>query len=81
MVLDIVGERKEVDGGSSHTSEVYFQNSIYKFIEEDVGPLEFMDDKRECTRKMMIVGLWCIQTKHSDRPTMCQVLDMLEGSL
>ena len=29
MVLDMVGGRKDVDGGSSHTSEIYFRDSIY----------------------------------------------------
>ena len=83
MVLDMVGERKDADGGNSHTSEVYFPDSIYKCIEEeqDLGPLELMNDERECARKMKIVGLWCIQTRPSDRPAMRQVLDMLEGSL
>ncbi|KAL6351030.1 hypothetical protein AAG906_031616 [Vitis piasezkii] len=83
MVLDMVGGRKDVDGGSSHTSEIYFPDSIYKCTEEDedLGLPEIMNGERECTRKMIIVSLWCIQTRPSDRPPMCQVLDMLEGSL
>ena len=83
MVLDMVGGRKDVDGGSSHTSEIYFPDSIYKCIEEDedLGLPEIMNGERECTRKMIIVSLWCIQTRPSDRPPMCQVLDMLGGSL
>ena len=60
MVSNMVGERKEVNGGSNHTSEVDFLDSIYKCIEEDVRPLEFMDNEKESTRKRMIVGLWCI---------------------
>lgn len=81
MVLDMVGGREEFGGGSSESSEVYFPDSIYKKVEEDVGVVEFMDEEREGTRKMMIVGLWCIQTRPSDRPPMGQVLDMLGGSL
>jgi hypothetical protein len=29
-------------------------------------------------KKMMIVALWCIQTKPEDRPSMDKVLEMLE---
>ncbi|KAJ9708235.1 hypothetical protein PVL29_000340 [Vitis rotundifolia] len=83
MVLDMVGGRKDIVGGSSHTSEIYFPDSIYKCIEEDedLGLPEIMNGERECTRKMIIVSLWCIQTRPSDRPPMCQVLEMLGGSL
>ncbi|KAK2983676.1 hypothetical protein RJ640_023210 [Escallonia rubra] len=39
-------------------------------VSEDVGKL---------TRKMTLVALWCIQMKPVDRPSMSEVLDMLEG--
>lgn len=34
----------------------------------------------ELATKMTLVGLWCIQSNQSDRPSMEKVVDMLEGS-
>lgn len=39
------------------------------------------EEKEEIKRKMLLVGLWCIQTAPSDRPSMTKVVEMLEGSL
>ena len=30
---------------------------------------------------MCVIGLWCIQVKPADRPSMTKVLEMLEGSI
>ncbi|KAL8053629.1 hypothetical protein ABFX02_05G085000 [Erythranthe guttata] len=37
------------------------------------------DDGKKMRRKMTIVGLWCIQMSPTDRPSMSDVLKMLEG--
>lgn len=34
----------------------------------------------ELARKMTLVGLWCIQSNPSDRPSLDKEVDMLEGS-
>ncbi|GMY24339.1 PR5-like receptor kinase, partial [Fagus crenata] len=39
------------------------------------------EEEEETTRKMILVGLWCIQTNPSDRPSMNKVVEMLKGSL
>ncbi|KAG8096732.1 hypothetical protein GUJ93_ZPchr0013g35511 [Zizania palustris] len=33
----------------------------------------------EMEKKLCVVGLWCIQMKSCDRPTMSEVTEMLEG--
>ncbi|KAF9591610.1 hypothetical protein IFM89_004839 [Coptis chinensis] len=38
-------------------------------------------DEEEIARKMILVGLWCIQIDPSDRPPISRVIEMLEGSL
>ncbi|KAL7240393.1 hypothetical protein ACSBR2_006110 [Camellia fascicularis] len=84
MILEMVGGRKNVDGGVGHTSEKYFPNWIYKRLEleQEIGQHHIMnEEENERVRKMTIVGLWCIQTDPSRRPTMSRVVDMLEGSL
>ncbi|KAF9591597.1 hypothetical protein IFM89_004826 [Coptis chinensis] len=84
MILEMVGARKNIDVAVDHTSEIYFPSWIYKRIEldEDLGLHGVLfQAERQITRKMILVGLWCIQTNPSDRPSMSRVLEMLEGSV
>ncbi|KAH0875271.1 hypothetical protein HID58_072633 [Brassica napus] len=37
--------------------------------------------EEEIAKKMTLVGLWCIQSSPSDRPSMDRVVEMMEGSL
>ncbi|XP_019705059.1 LEAF RUST 10 DISEASE-RESISTANCEUS RECEPTOR-LIKE PROTEIN KINASE-like 2.3 isoform X1 [Elaeis guineensis] len=83
MVLEMVGGRKNLDVGAGKTSEIYFPHWIYKHIERD-GDLHAYGatvETEEIVRKMILVGLWCIQTKPETRPSMSKVVDMLQGSL
>lgn len=84
MVLEMVGGRKNIDVGVSHTSKIYFPHWIYKrlALDEDLGIQDVMTkEENETARKMILVGLWCIQTDPSHRPPMSKVLGMLEGSI
>ncbi|KAJ4707068.1 Receptor-like kinase [Melia azedarach] len=84
MILEMVGGRKNVDAGMSQSSEVYFPNWIYKHIEPG-RDFQFhgvvTEEEKELAKKMITVSLWCIQTNPSDRPSMTNVVEMLEGSL
>ncbi|GLT91848.1 hypothetical protein SLE2022_097160 [Rubroshorea leprosula] len=83
MVLEMVGERENVNAKSDHSSE-YFPQWIYRRLELDEEPGIWSitnEHDKERARKMTIVGLWCIQTNPSDRPPMCRVLEMLQGNL
>ncbi|XP_059649519.1 PR5-like receptor kinase [Cornus florida] len=84
MVLEMVGGRKNIDAGVDHTSEIYFPHWIYNRVEldEDLGLHGIMnEEENERAKKMIIVGLWCIQTDPSNQPSINMVLKMLEGSL
>ncbi|XP_059650611.1 PR5-like receptor kinase [Cornus florida] len=84
MVLEMVGGRKNIDVGVDHTSEIYFPHWIYNRVEldEDLGLHGIMnEEENERAKKMIIVGLWCIQTDPSNRPSINKVMEMLEGSL
>ncbi|KAF7115773.1 hypothetical protein RHSIM_RhsimUnG0047700 [Rhododendron simsii] len=84
MVLEMVGGRKNISVEVNRTSEIYFPYWIYKRLEldEELGLHGIMDDEANASsRKMIIVGLWCIQIDPSHRPSMNRVLEMLEGSL
>jgi hypothetical protein len=39
------------------------------------------EEEEEIVKKMILVGLWCIQTIPSHRPSMTKVVEMFEGSL
>ncbi|XP_057489469.1 uncharacterized protein LOC130775367 [Actinidia eriantha] len=83
LVLEMIGAREKV-GGVSQTSEIYFPDWIYEHLERGRDlTLRGVNttEEEETTRKMILVGLWCIQTNPLDRPRMSRVVEMLEGSL
>ncbi|GMN34584.1 hypothetical protein TIFTF001_042079 [Ficus carica] len=85
MILEMVGGRKNIKVGVSHTSEIYFPDWIYKHLQLGsnlhLWREDMTNEENEMARKMILVGLWCIQTKSSDRPSMSKVIEMLQGSL
>ncbi|CAA3007858.1 LEAF RUST 10 DISEASE-RESISTANCE LOCUS RECEPTOR-LIKE PROTEIN KINASE-like [Olea europaea subsp. europaea] len=84
MVLEMVGETKNTDTDVDHSSEVYFPDWIYHHLAQnaqfDLNHI-LNEDEHLMIRKMIIVGLWCIQTNPRMRPSMTRVLEMLEGSI
>ncbi|GLT91856.1 hypothetical protein SLE2022_097220 [Rubroshorea leprosula] len=62
-------------GGVSHKSDVY----SYGMMVLEMGISN--EEDKERARKMIIVGLWCIQTNPSNRPPMSRVMEMLQGNL
>ncbi|KAL8197830.1 hypothetical protein R6Q57_030174 [Mikania cordata] len=85
MILEMVGGRKNIEVEVDHTSEIYFPHWIYKKVElheEQLGLHGIVNDEQNrIVRKMIIVGLWCIQTNPLSRPRIAKVLEMLEGDL
>ncbi|KAJ3702362.1 hypothetical protein LUZ61_006067 [Rhynchospora tenuis] len=83
MVLEMFGGKEHKTKSTASSSEIYFPDSIYNFVEQSniCSMYGVSDDCEELVRKMMIVGLWCIQLMPNTRPTMSAVLDMLERSV
>ncbi|XP_065040240.1 LEAF RUST 10 DISEASE-RESISTANCE LOCUS RECEPTOR-LIKE PROTEIN KINASE-like 2.1 isoform X1 [Musa acuminata AAA Group] len=83
MVLEMVGGRKNIDAAVESTNEIYFPHWIYDRLdgknEIDISGLN--SENEETVRKMIIVGLWCIQMMPGNRPSMSEIVDMLEGSI
>ncbi|KAK1426326.1 hypothetical protein QVD17_14997 [Tagetes erecta] len=86
LLLEIISCRKTVkvidqsgvEYGSILTDwawECYQGRVLNAFVEND---LEAIDDYKKLTTYVM-VGLWCVQENPSLRPTMRQVIQMLEG--
>ncbi|KAL1222295.1 PR5-like receptor kinase [Cardamine amara subsp. amara] len=42
---------------------------------------QITEEEEKIAKKLVLVGLWCIQTNPSDRPPMIKVIEMLEGNL
>ncbi|CAL2232358.1 unnamed protein product [Prunus armeniaca] len=84
MLSVMVGGRRNINAEAEDTSEIYFPHWIYKRLEldEELGlPSIINEEDKERARKLIIVSLWCIQTDPSNRPSMKEVIDMLEGSV
>ncbi|EHA8590300.1 rust resistance kinase Lr10-like [Cocos nucifera] len=84
VLLEMVGGRRNVEVQVDNTSEIYFPHWIYKHLhlDENLNAFQAMTRvEEEISRRMILVGLWCIQTKPTDRPSMTKVLDMLEGRI
>ncbi|KAG6743140.1 hypothetical protein POTOM_054086 [Populus tomentosa] len=84
MVLEMVGKSKDFDMGSLETNEMYFPDWFYMYLEpRKISTLHggTTKEEEEIAEKMILVGLWCIQTIPSHRPSMTKVVEMFEGSL
>ncbi|XP_004300968.1 PREDICTED: probable receptor-like protein kinase At1g67000 [Fragaria vesca subsp. vesca] len=84
MLSVMVGGKKNISVEVEDTSEIYFPHWIYKRLEldQELGLQNIMNEgDKVIARKLIIVSLWCIQTNPSNRPSMKQVIEMLEGSV
>jgi serine/threonine protein kinase len=81
MVLEMVGARDKSTSADSERSSQYFPQWIYEHLDDYcVSASEVDGGTTELVRKMIVVGMWCIQLIPTDRPTMTRVVEMLEGS-
>ncbi|XP_040260071.1 LEAF RUST 10 DISEASE-RESISTANCEUS RECEPTOR-LIKE PROTEIN KINASE-like 2.8 isoform X4 [Aegilops tauschii subsp. strangulata] len=81
MVLEMVGARDKNISPNTESSSQYFPQWIYEHLDEYcISASEIDGEITEVVRKMIVVGLWCIQLSSTDRPTMTRVVEMLEGS-
>ncbi|KAG0538999.1 hypothetical protein BDA96_03G284900 [Sorghum bicolor] len=81
MVLEMVGARDKNINTDSESSSQYFPQWIYEHLDDYcISASEINGETTELVRKMIVVGLWCIQVIPTDRPTMTKVVEMLEGS-
>ncbi|XP_060675591.1 rust resistance kinase Lr10-like isoform X3 [Ziziphus jujuba] len=83
LLMEMASRRKNLNAVAEHTSQIYFPSWIYDQLNKGKG-LEIVDATEEESRlrkKMIIVALWCIQMKPSDRPSMNKVREMLEAEV
>ncbi|XP_047943094.1 PR5-like receptor kinase [Salvia hispanica] len=90
LLMEMAGVNRVLKG-NKYDSTKYFPDWIYDCINKGVGigiveeENNNVDDKNEIgksvLKKMTIIGLWCIQMNSENRPSMNEVLEMLEGDV
>jgi serine/threonine protein kinase len=78
MVLELVGARKNINRNSENSSK-YFPQWVYEHLDEYCVSTGEIGVDTELVRKLIVVGLWCIQLQPSNRPSMTRVVEMLES--
>ncbi|MBA0758973.1 hypothetical protein Gotri_021917, partial [Gossypium trilobum] len=72
-------------GGISYKADVYsFGMLLMEMVGRRKNDMELgdvSDDKKVLVKKMIITAFWCIQLLPIDRPSMSEVLKMLEGDV
>ncbi|XP_075495012.1 LEAF RUST 10 DISEASE-RESISTANCE LOCUS RECEPTOR-LIKE PROTEIN KINASE-like 2.3 isoform X2 [Primulina tabacum] len=89
MVLEmVVGRQNNINPEGGRSSEVNFSDWIYRHLEQKtvekdaINKNVLQDGKWNLVkRKLIIIGLWCIQTDPKNRPSISKVIEMLEGKL
>jgi serine/threonine protein kinase len=82
LLMEMIGRRKNLNALADHSSQIYFPSWIYDQVSEgkDVELGDHVTEQgKETTKKMIIVALWCIQLRPNDRPSMHNVVKMLES--
>jgi serine/threonine protein kinase len=83
LLMEMAGRRKNVNASAEHSSQLYFPTWVYDQLNNgnNIEIEEATDEEKKIGKKMIIVALWCIQMKPSDRPSMNKVIQMLEGGV
>ncbi|CAN1831634.1 Rust resistance kinase Lr10 [Linum perenne] len=85
LLLDMAEKRNNSNAEADHSSQVYFPFWVHDQVSTPGTSIAVGDDvteeENDVAKKMVIVGLWCIQTNPESRPPMNKVLEMLEGEL
>ncbi|MBA0733520.1 hypothetical protein Gogos_017524 [Gossypium gossypioides] len=83
LLMEMVGRRKNLNAFVDRTSQIYFPSWIYDRLDqgEDIELGDVSDDEKVLVKKMIITAFWCIQLLAIDRPSMSEVLKMLEGDV
>ncbi|GLT95676.1 hypothetical protein SLE2022_133440 [Rubroshorea leprosula] len=83
LLMEMASRRKNVNPFVEHSSQIYFPSWASKQLNRgmELEIQEAAEHQKRIAKKMVIVALWCIQMKPSDRPSMNKVIEMLEAEL
>ena len=80
LLMEMASRRKNLNALAEHSSQIYFPFWVHARLHDgrEIAIENDTDEEMKLAKKMMIVALWCIQTKPGDRPSMAKVVEMLE---
>ncbi|KAJ7965422.1 putative Kinase [Quillaja saponaria] len=80
LLLEMAGRRKNLNPFVEKLSQIYFPSWVYDQLMDgkDIEIGDATEEERKLVKKMIVMALWCIQMKPSDRPSMNKVVEMLE---
>ncbi|XP_050251045.1 rust resistance kinase Lr10-like isoform X5 [Quercus robur] len=83
LLLEMASKRKNFNALADHSSQMYFPTWVYDQVSEgnDIIMEDATEEEKKTINKMIIVALWCIQMKPSDRCSMNKVVEMLVGEV
>ncbi|KAL5781200.1 hypothetical protein ACOSP7_006229 [Xanthoceras sorbifolium] len=83
LLLEMFGGRRNSFAKATRPTKAYFPSWVYDRIIEgrDLEIQNVSEIEALIARKLCIIGLWCIQVKATDRPSIAKVVEMLEGSV
>ncbi|GLT29048.1 hypothetical protein SLA2020_039380 [Shorea laevis] len=83
LLMEMVSRRKNVNPFAEHSSQIHFPSWASEQLNKgmDLEIREATEDQKRIAKKMIIVALWCIQMKPTNRPPMNKVIEMLEAEL
>ena len=83
LLLEMAGGRRNADPNMGSSSQAYYPSWVYdRLTREEAGEISAVaNDMHELEKKLCVVGLWCIQMRSRDRPTMSEAIEMLEGGV
>uniref|UniRef100_A0A0D9UW25 Protein kinase domain-containing protein n=1 Tax=Leersia perrieri TaxID=77586 RepID=A0A0D9UW25_9ORYZ len=87
LLLEMAGGRRNSGMHEESSNQDYYPSLVYdQLTEQQLGVGEIssattVSDMHELERKLCIIGLHCIQMNPHDRPTMSEVIEMLEGGV
>ncbi|XP_037446300.1 rust resistance kinase Lr10-like [Triticum dicoccoides] len=81
LLLEMAGGRRNADPNMGSSSQAYYPSWVYdQLTQEEAGEISpVAADMHELEKKLCVVGLWCIQMRSRDRPTMSEVIEILEA--
>ncbi|KAK2639313.1 hypothetical protein Ddye_027108 [Dipteronia dyeriana] len=83
LLLEMAGGRRNSFAKATRSSKAYFPSWVYDQMIKgrDLELQNVSEIEGAIARKLCIIGLWCIQVKATDRPSITKVVEMLEGSI
>ncbi|XP_044963117.1 LEAF RUST 10 DISEASE-RESISTANCE LOCUS RECEPTOR-LIKE PROTEIN KINASE-like 2.4 [Hordeum vulgare subsp. vulgare] len=83
LLLEMAGGRRNADPNMGSSSQAYYPSWVYdQLTREEAGEISpVAADMHELEKKLCVVGLWCIQMRSRDRPTMSEVIEILEAGV